>query len=57
MHVAFDGGAKDGVGSAGFVLVDAAGREVVRRGLYMGPGTTNNEAEAEGVSAALHMLA
>jgi len=57
VHLSFDGGAKDGVGSAAFVLVDAKGQEVVRRGLYMGPGTTCNEAEARAVHDGLHELA
>ena len=57
MHVAFDGGSKAGVGSAGYVIADVYGGEVVRKGLYLGPGVTNNEAESTGVYQALQGLA
>lgn len=57
MHVGFDGGAQKGVGSAGYVIADVDGREVVRVGLALGAGTTNNEAESTAVKAALEHLA
>ena len=46
IHVQFDGGAQDGHGTGGFVILDTEGREIVRVGRYYGPGRTNNEAEA-----------
>ena len=45
IHVQFDGGAQDGHGTGGFVILDKDGKEVVRVGRYYGPGRTNNEAE------------
>ena len=54
MHVAFDGGAsKAGVGTAGYVIADAAGDEVVRKGVALGQGLTNNEAESTAALLAL----
>ena len=32
--------------SAGYVIADATGAEIVRVGLYLGTGLTNNECEA-----------
>ena len=46
VHIQFDGGSQDGHGTGGFTIVDEAGKELVRAGLYYGPGYTNNEAEA-----------
>ena len=46
VHVQFDGGAQDGVGMGGFVILDGEGKEVVRAGCYYGPGQTNNKAES-----------
>ena len=46
VHVQFDGGAQDGHGTGGFVILDTDGNEIVRVGRYYGPGRTNNEAEA-----------
>jgi hypothetical protein len=58
VHVAFDGGAsKVGIGTAGFVIVDQRGKEVIRRGLALGPGLTNNEAESTACLEALRELA
>lgn len=57
VHVAFDGGAREGVGTAGYVIADAKGREVVRAGLHLGSGVTNNEAEGRAVEAAMKRLA
>jgi hypothetical protein len=54
VHIAFDGGAsKGGDGTAGFVIVNKHGREVIRRGMTLGPGLTNNEAESAACLAAL----
>ena len=50
MHVLFDGGSTKGIGTAGFIIIDALGNEVERTGVLLAPGATNNEAE----SAALH---
>ena len=47
IHVQFDGGSAEGVGTGGFVIIDPGGEEVIRAGKYFGPGLTNNEAEAE----------
>lgn len=58
VHVAFDGGAsKDGAASAGFIIVDARGQEVLRRGLVLGRGLTNNEAESTACLEGLRELA
>ena len=46
LHVQFDGGAQDGIGTGGFVILDGEGKELVRIGRHYGPGRTNNEAEA-----------
>ena len=46
VHVQFDGGAADGHGTGGFVILDPKGNEILRAGRYYGPGKTNNEAEA-----------
>ena len=32
--------------SAGYVIADATGAEIIRVGLYLGKGLTNNECEA-----------
>ena len=45
VHVQFDGGSEDGLGTGGFVIIDGEGKEVVRMGTYYGSGRTNNEAE------------
>ena len=58
VHVSFDGGApKGGVPSAGFVIADTAGGEVIRRGRPLCVGSTNNEAESAACLDALHALA
>lgn len=36
VHVQFDGGSAGGVGTAGFVIVDGQGHEVVRAGKWLG---------------------
>ena len=46
VHIQFDGGSQDGHGTGGFTIIDETGRELIRAGLYYGPGYTNNEAEA-----------
>ena len=56
--MAFDGGAsKEGEATAGFIIVNSRGKEVVRRGVVLGPGLTNNEAESAACLAALRELA
>ena len=57
IHVQFDGGAQDGHGTGGFVILDDGGKEVVRAGRYYGPGRTNNEAEAFAMRDAMQCLA
>jgi hypothetical protein len=58
VHAAFDGGAsKEGIGTAGYVIADATGQEVVRRGVALGPALTNNEAESTAALLALEHLA
>jgi ribonuclease HI len=58
IHVAFDGGSVRGdQATAGYIIVDSAGREVVRRGLVLGVGLTNNEAESSACLEALQELA
>ena len=56
IHVQFDGGAQDGHGTGGFVILDQEQKEVVRAGRYYGPGRTNNEAEAFAMRDAMHCL-
>ena len=46
LHVQFDGGAQDGHGTGGFVILDHHQQEIIRAGRYYGHGCTNNEAEA-----------
>ena len=53
IHIAFDGGAECGVGCAGYIIADASGRELVRRGVFLGDGVTNNEAESTALLLAL----
>ena len=58
MHVAFDGGtSKASMGTAGYVIVDARGQELVRKGLALGAGKTNNEAESAAAKITLQHLA
>ena len=58
MHVAFDGGSsRDGTATAGFIIADSQGCEVVRRGLVLDRGLTNNEAESTACLEALRELA
>ena len=58
VHVAFDGGStRGGIATAGFVIADTQGKEVVRVGLPLGPGITNNEAESTACLEALRELA
>jgi hypothetical protein len=57
IHVQFDGGAQDGHGTGGFVILDQDQKEVLRAGRYYGPGRTNNEAEAFAMRDAMHCLA
>ena len=57
VHVQFDGGAQDGHGTGGFVILDQAGKEVIRVGRYYGPGRTNNEAEGFAMWDAVQCLA
>ena len=53
IHIAFDVGARCGIGCAGYIVVDASGRELVRRGVFLGDGVTNNEAESTALLLAL----
>ena len=53
VHVQFDGGSADGVGTGGFVILDGDGHKVVRAGRFYGPGRTNNEAESFAMQDAL----
>jgi ribonuclease HI len=46
-----------GVGNAGYVIADAAGQEVCRKGIALGNGVTNNEAESQACLLALQRLA
>ena len=57
IHVQFDGGSADGVGTGGFVILDGDDNEVVRAGRFYGPGRTNNEAESFAMRDAVHCLA
>ena len=57
IHIQFDGGAQDGHGTGGFVILDSEEREVVRVGRYYGAGRTNNEAEAFAMRDAVQCLA
>lgn len=55
--MAFDGGAaKEGDATAGFIIADSSGKELVRCGLLLGPGLTNNEAESTACLEALKKL-
>ena len=56
VHLQFDGGSQGGVGTGGFVILDGAGREVVRAGKYFGEGLTNNEAESLALKEAMQCL-
>ena len=49
VHLLFDGGAQRGKGTAGFVILNNLGDEVMRVGMNMGEGYTNNEAEIWGL--------
>ena len=44
VHAQFDRGSEEGLGTGGFVIIDGAGKEIVRMGTYYGSGRTNNEA-------------
>lgn len=58
VHVQFDGGAaRNGIATAGYVIADSRGQEVVRRGVPLGRGLTNNDAESTAVRMALEDLA
>ena len=46
IHVLFDGGSQKGLGTAGFIIIDTSGKEVVRVGVQLRQGCTNNEPEA-----------
>ena len=56
MHVQFDGGSTDGVGTGGFVIVEPHGKEIVWAVCCFGRGLTNNEAEALACCEALTCL-
>ena len=53
IHVQFDGGSTDGIGTGGFVILDGDDNEIVRAGRFYGPGRTNNEAESFAMRDAL----
>ena len=57
VHVLFDGGSQGGRGTAGYVIINNQGEEVIRTGLMLGEGLTNNEAESSALNYALHHLA
>ena len=58
VHVAFDGGStRGGIATAGFVIADLQGKEVVCIGILSGPGLTSNEAESTACLEALRELA
>ena len=57
VHVQFDGGSTGGVGTGGFVIVDAQGAKVVRAGKWFGNGIANNEAEGLACHEAIACLA
>ena len=56
VHVQFDGGSVEGVGTGGFTIVGPDGAELVRAGKFFGEGYTNNEAEALAMMEALNCL-
>ena len=57
MHVAFDGGStRGGLATAGLVIADTKGKDLVRKGVSLGTGKTNNEAESTACLKALEML-
>ena len=56
VHVQFDGGSVEGVGTEGFTIVGPEGDELIRAGRYFGDGYTNNEAEALAMMEALNCL-
>ena len=56
LHVQFDGGVYDGVGTGGFVILDGNRQEVIRAGRYYGPGQTNNKAESFAMRDVVHCL-
>ena len=56
MHVQFDAGAEDGVGTGGFVILDGEGEEIICAGCFYGKGRTNNEAESFAMRDAVHCL-
>ncbi len=56
IHVQFDGGSQNGIGTGGFVILDQDQKEIIRAGRYYGPGRTNNEAEAFALRDALQCL-
>lgn len=53
VHVFFDGSARRGFGTAGYVLLGTDGSEILRVGEKLSEGMTNNEAEAEALAKAL----
>ena len=56
VHVQFDGGSVEGVGTGGFTIVGPDGAELIRAGKCFGEGYTNNEAEALAMMEALNCL-
>ena len=62
MHIQFDGGSKGtgecnpGAGAAGFVIADVKGTEIMRCGIHLGNGLTNNECEAEALRYSLEAV-
>jgi len=50
---AFDGGSSASLGTAGYVIALSTCEEVVRKGIFLGPGYTVNEAE---VNALYHLI-
>ena len=62
MHIQFDGGSRGtgegnpGECGAGFVIADVNGTEIVRQGIYMGNGHTNNECESDALRQAFETV-
>ena len=58
----FDGGSsgnrevRQGIGTAGFVICDGSQKEIIRKGCYLGPANTVNDAEANALVLALKEL-
>jgi ribonuclease HI len=59
VHVAFDGGSSKSVGTAGYVIAVFDGlrtKEIVRKGIFLGPKHTVNDAEVMALHHAVNHL-